>query len=99
MASFLAKQAAKKALKKATPFIREATNEIKKEGLKQAGNLQQAKSKCQRELQQCIKTETEKMKEGLVKIAADAGRKLQSGGRKRRSRKRKRSRTKKRRRR
>ena len=64
MASFLAKQAAKQAattaLKKATPFIRDATYKIKKEGVKQAENLQKAKNKCQSELQQCIKRETKK---------------------------------------
>ena len=101
MAAFLAKQVAKKA----TPFIRKATIEIKKEGSKQAGNLQRARKKCQNELQQCIKTETAKMKQEIGGLVEDTGRKLKSGGKRRkrrRSRKgkrsRKRSRTRKRRR-
>ena len=86
-ASFLAR----KALNQAKPFIRKATNEIKKEGFKQVGNLQQARQKCQRELQQCIKRETTEMKKELGGIIEKAGTNMQSGGR-RRSRKRKRSR-------
>jgi hypothetical protein len=90
MAAFLAKQVAKKA----TPFIRDVTDKIKKEGIKQAGNLQQARKKCQNELQQCIKTETAKMKQEIGGLVEDTGRKLKSGGKRRkrrRSRKGKRS--------
>ena len=73
-----------------------ADRKKKEAGKKQAANLQQARKKCQSELQKCIQTETAKMKQDLGGIVENTGRNMQSapaaGGRKRRrSRKRKRS--------
>ena len=91
MASFLAKQAAAAALKKATPIINKTTNNIKAAGHQQIDNLQKASKKCTIEFKKCVKTESTKMKKELGEIVEKAGTNMQSGGR-RRSRKRKRSR-------
>ena len=89
MASFIAKAAAKQALKQATPMVKRAQQTIKKEGQKQLGVLQEARRKCQAQLQQCIKTETEKLRRDVGRKAEIVARQMQQGGKRRRKTKRK----------
>ena len=89
MASFLAKAAAKQALKQSGPMMKQAQKTIKKEGQKQLGVLQEARRKCQAQLQHCVKTETEKLRRDVGSKDEVVARQMQQGGKRRRKTKRK----------